>query len=91
MPKLVPIKPQKLIKILLGLNFVKRDAEGSHVFFTQITRPLRRLSSARNYPSRSLQDLGKPLTLGEILPRTTSGAEHSSTNTIFYPAAAGLN
>lgn len=33
MPKLVPIKPQKLIKILLGLGFTERDAEGSHVFF----------------------------------------------------------
>lgn len=33
MPKLVPIKSKKLIKILLGLGFVKRDAEGSHVFF----------------------------------------------------------
>jgi len=33
MPKLVPIKPKKLIKILLGLGFVERDAEGSHVFF----------------------------------------------------------
>lgn len=34
MPKLVPIKPKKLIKILLGLGFVERDAEGSHVFFS---------------------------------------------------------
>ena len=33
MPKLVPIKPKKLIKILLGLGFKQRDAEGSHVFF----------------------------------------------------------
>ena len=33
MPKLVPIKPKKLIKILLGLGFIERDAEGSHVFF----------------------------------------------------------
>ena len=33
MPKLVPIKPKKLIKILLGLGFVQRDAEKSHVFF----------------------------------------------------------
>lgn len=33
MPKLVPIKPKKFIKILLGLGFNKRDAEGSHVFF----------------------------------------------------------
>lgn len=33
MPKLVPIKPKKLIKILLHLGFVQRDAEGSHVFF----------------------------------------------------------
>ena len=33
MPKLIPIKPQKLTKILQGLGFVKRDAEGSHVFF----------------------------------------------------------
>jgi len=34
MPKLVPIKPQKLIKILLSIGFIKRDAEGSHVFFS---------------------------------------------------------
>lgn len=33
MPKLVPIKPKKLIKILLELGFQERDAEGSHVFF----------------------------------------------------------
>jgi predicted RNA binding protein YcfA (HicA-like mRNA interferase family) len=33
MPKLVPIKPKKLVKILLGLGFIERDAEGSHVFF----------------------------------------------------------
>ena len=33
MPKLVSIKPKKLIKILLQLGFTERDAEGSHVFF----------------------------------------------------------
>lgn len=33
MPKLVPIKPKKFVKILLSLGFKKRDAEGSHVFF----------------------------------------------------------
>lgn len=33
MPKLVPIRPQKFIKILLLLGFTQRDAEGSHVFF----------------------------------------------------------
>ncbi len=33
MPRLVPIKPKKLIKILLKLGFVRRDAQGSHVFF----------------------------------------------------------
>lgn len=33
MPKLVPIKPKPLIKILKGLGFTQRDAEGSHVFF----------------------------------------------------------
>jgi len=33
MPKLVPIKPGKLVRILLTLGFNKRDAEGSHVFF----------------------------------------------------------
>ena len=36
MPKLVPIKPKKLIKILLGLGFIERDAEGSHVFFKHL-------------------------------------------------------
>lgn len=33
MPKLVPIKPKKIIKILLILGFIERDALGSHVFF----------------------------------------------------------
>ena len=33
MPKLVPIKPKKLIKILLQMGFEERDAEGSHLFF----------------------------------------------------------
>jgi len=33
MPKLVPIKPNQLVKILFSLGFEKRDAEGSHVFF----------------------------------------------------------
>lgn len=33
MPKLVPIKPKKLVKLLQRLGFSKRDAEGSHVFF----------------------------------------------------------
>ena len=32
MPKLTPIKPKKLVKILLDLGFEERDAEGSHVF-----------------------------------------------------------
>ncbi|OGY44792.1 MAG: hypothetical protein A2729_02810 [Candidatus Buchananbacteria bacterium RIFCSPHIGHO2_01_FULL_39_14] len=36
MPKLVPIKPKKIIKILLKLGFTKRDAEGSHVFFKHL-------------------------------------------------------
>jgi len=34
MPKLIPVKPKKFIKILLSLGFKKRDAEGSHVFFS---------------------------------------------------------
>ena len=33
MPKLVPIRPQKLIKIVEFLGFQQRDAEGSHLFF----------------------------------------------------------
>jgi predicted RNA binding protein YcfA (HicA-like mRNA interferase family) len=33
MPKLIPIKPKKLIKILKILGFSERDAEGSHLFF----------------------------------------------------------
>lgn len=33
MPKLIPIKPKKLIKILIFLCFMQRDAQGSHVFF----------------------------------------------------------
>jgi len=32
MPKLIPIKPSKLIKLLKKLGFSQRDAEGSHVF-----------------------------------------------------------
>ena len=33
MPKLIPIKPKKLIKILISIGFVERDAQGSHLFF----------------------------------------------------------
>ena len=33
MPKLVPIKPKQLIKMLQRLGFEQRDAEGSHRFF----------------------------------------------------------
>ncbi|OGJ42020.1 hypothetical protein A3B60_00675 [Candidatus Peregrinibacteria bacterium RIFCSPLOWO2_01_FULL_39_12] len=33
MPKLIPIKPKKLIKILISIGFIERDAQGSHVFF----------------------------------------------------------
>lgn len=33
MPKLIPIKPKKLIKILISIGFTERDAQGSHVFF----------------------------------------------------------
>lgn len=32
MPKLIPIKPKKLIRILISIGFVERDAQGSHVF-----------------------------------------------------------
>lgn len=34
MPKLIPIKPKRLIQILLLLGFLQRDAEGSHTFFS---------------------------------------------------------
>ena len=33
MPKLITIKPKKLIRILISIGFVERDAQGSHVFF----------------------------------------------------------
>ena len=33
MPRLIPIKPKKFIKILKKLGFTQRDAEGSHLFF----------------------------------------------------------
>ncbi|MCK5022036.1 MAG: type II toxin-antitoxin system HicA family toxin [Candidatus Pacebacteria bacterium] len=33
MPKLIPIKPRKFVKILLILGFRERDAESSHLFF----------------------------------------------------------
>ena len=33
MPKLVPIKPKQLAKLLQKLGFEERDAEGSHVLF----------------------------------------------------------
>jgi predicted RNA binding protein YcfA (HicA-like mRNA interferase family) len=36
MPKLIPIKPKKLIKILKELGFSERDAEGSHLFFKHL-------------------------------------------------------
>lgn len=32
MPKLIPIKPKDLVKILKKLGFSRRDAEGSHIF-----------------------------------------------------------
>ena len=33
MPRLVLIKPKQLVKLLLQLGFIERDAEGSHVLF----------------------------------------------------------
>ncbi|MFH1253086.1 MAG: type II toxin-antitoxin system HicA family toxin [Candidatus Uhrbacteria bacterium] len=36
MPKLVPIKPRQLVKILISLGFKERDAEGSHIFFAHL-------------------------------------------------------
>jgi len=33
MPKLIPIKPKRLIKILISMGFIERDAQGSHLFF----------------------------------------------------------
>lgn len=33
MPRLVPITPKGLIKLLLKLGFEERDAEGSHILF----------------------------------------------------------
>ncbi len=36
MPKLVPVKARKLIKLLKKLGFIERDAEGSHVFFKHV-------------------------------------------------------
>jgi len=33
MPKLTLITPKELTDILLNIGFVKRDAQGSHVFF----------------------------------------------------------
>ncbi|MBI2645227.1 type II toxin-antitoxin system HicA family toxin [Candidatus Uhrbacteria bacterium] len=36
MPKLIPIRPKKLIKMVCDLGFVERDAEGSHVFFKHL-------------------------------------------------------
>ena len=34
MPKLIPIKGKRLVRILISLGFEQRDAEGSHVFFS---------------------------------------------------------
>ena len=34
MPKLAPVKPKKLIKILITLGFQERDSKGSHVFLS---------------------------------------------------------
>lgn len=36
MPKLIPIKSKKFVKILLILGFKERDAEGSHAFFRHL-------------------------------------------------------
>ncbi|NBD74113.1 addiction module toxin, HicA family [Patescibacteria group bacterium] len=33
MPKLIPLKPKQLVKLLHELGFEERDAEGSHVLF----------------------------------------------------------
>lgn len=33
MPKLVPIKPKRLAKLLIKLGFEARDAEGSHTLY----------------------------------------------------------
>ena len=37
MPKLISIKPKRLVTILLLLGFETRDAEGSHIFFKHST------------------------------------------------------
>ena len=36
MPKLIPIKPRKFVKILAKLGFSQHDAEGSYVFFSHL-------------------------------------------------------
>ncbi|MEA2065279.1 MAG: type II toxin-antitoxin system HicA family toxin [Patescibacteria group bacterium] len=36
MPKLIPIKFKRFVKILNKLGFSKRDAEGSHIFFKHL-------------------------------------------------------
>ncbi len=62
MPKLVPIKPQRLVKILQHLGFKKRDAEGSHVFFQHTdgrttTIPVHKKDISRGLLRKILNDI----------------------------------
>lgn len=62
MPKLVPIKPKQLVKILVFLGFIKRDAQGSHVFFSHVDGrttvvPMHNRELSRGFLRKILNDI----------------------------------
>ena len=62
MVKLVPIKSKKLLKLLLKLGFIERDAEGSHVFLRHIdgrttTVPMHRKELSKGLLRKILNDV----------------------------------
>ena len=62
MVKLVPIKSKKLLKLLLKIGFVERDAEGSHVFLRHsdgrtTTLPIHRKELSKGLLRKILNDV----------------------------------
>jgi predicted RNA binding protein YcfA (HicA-like mRNA interferase family) len=65
MPKLVTITAKRLVVLLLGLGFVQRDAEGSHVFFKHpdgrtTTVPMHSKELSRGLLRKILNDIELP-------------------------------
>jgi len=62
MVKLVPIKSKKLLKLLLKIGFVERDAEGSHIFLRHsdgrtTTIPMHRKELSKGLLRKILNDV----------------------------------